>query len=614
MAPHDGGKWPAKPSQGGFVMVLAARRTTEPMQIDVEDVEEAAGRSGTSRLVLPSHVKSENNRLAGRETGEASIFAHPAAVRKISTRANDQLLELAKGRAFSPEILDEAPPFFWGAEISSSRLDAYYTRMAKSTLKNFAEGAAAGVSFQNSHSTRELGIGYSLTGSFKNGGGADNEENPMRVEASFYTIPGLQAGSLSTDMFIRGVLAGIYRDVSVGFYGGTMTCSVCGQDIWSWDCWHIPGVEYEGIDPKTGDPSGERELAIAWINDAYLAEVSVVYDGATPGAAILKAEQEAEAGRMKPATARMLEARYRIKLPGAERRYASAEVPSPPKEEKMGTQAATRDAGAPATAAEETQVAAAEAAVVPAPEVSPVDAERAAIAEIVSSTDTIADGDVSNIPAEAGEARSEASVTVAEAAAPAPAVEAAAPAPVVEAPNPGQNTAPAAPVVSTPEQRAAIEQVVAAPVQPPDPAIAGYAHVRAALREAGVPDTTDPAQAIRSLVRTIHTLRPQAADGVVYRTDLIEETLAEGVRAFGPSWDVEMYRGMCQGLSIPHIKRMRDDFSAKGGTNFPGGRATTEAAADAPSAPSGQQTAAEQRGQIDDLWDGPMPVPDALFR
>jgi len=41
-----------------------------------------------------------------------------------------------------------------------------------------------------------------------------------------------------------------------------------------------------------------------------------VYDGATPGAAILQAQKAAEAGRITAIQARLIEQRYRINLPG----------------------------------------------------------------------------------------------------------------------------------------------------------------------------------------------------------------------------------------------------------------------------------------------------------
>ena len=66
-----------------------------------------------------------------------------------------QLTALARTKALDPSIFDDErfAPFFWTAEISNNRLDAYFTRMAPSSLKNYAEDAKRGVSFQDSHQT-----------------------------------------------------------------------------------------------------------------------------------------------------------------------------------------------------------------------------------------------------------------------------------------------------------------------------------------------------------------------------------------------------------------------------------------------------------------------------
>jgi len=60
----------------------------------------------------------------------------------------------------------------------------------------------------------------------------------------------------------------------------------------------------------------EIVLATAWVHDAELSEVSSVFDGATPGAAIIKAQTEAEAGRLNARQIALLESRYRVALPG----------------------------------------------------------------------------------------------------------------------------------------------------------------------------------------------------------------------------------------------------------------------------------------------------------
>lgn len=246
-------------------------------------------------------------------------FAVPARVQQtVAERATD-LLAIAKQRIYDPAILDERAPFFWSAEISSDLIDAYYTHMLPSTLTNFAADAKAGVAFLPGHNHRELPFGHSLDAMMESA--ADPERT--RVVADFYTLSGLKLNGVTTDDLIAGIRSGILRDVSVGFYGGQHLCDICGRDYWDWDCMHIPGLKYE---VKQGDVV-RLVLSTFGVEGARLSEVSSVFDGATPQAGVLKAEREAAEGRLRPDAIRILEERYRVKLPVAKRQFAGANTP-----------------------------------------------------------------------------------------------------------------------------------------------------------------------------------------------------------------------------------------------------------------------------------------------
>src|SRR3990172_3285956 len=218
-------------------------------------------------------------------------------------------------------------PFVFSAEISSDRLDTYFTHMAESSLKNFAADASAGVSFLDSHNHFKLGFGQSLRGEFERG-------KVNRVLVDFYTVPGVRFGGQlsyeSTDDFIRALEAKLVRDVSVGIYGGDYICDICGNSLYDWqNCPHWPGVEY-----AVGDKGEKTVIATATIEDARLAEVSAVYEGATPGAMIQRATEMAEAGKLSPEMARQLEVKYRIKLPGAARSWPGIDKQDKPSLER----------------------------------------------------------------------------------------------------------------------------------------------------------------------------------------------------------------------------------------------------------------------------------------
>ena len=251
------------------------------------------------------------------ESGQ--VFAHPARViYQQSAGDAERWLEIVRAsRAADAGVFDERPPFFWPAEMSSQRLDAYFTRMdAGTTLRNFVDDATAGVAFQNSHRWYELPLGQSVEARL------EGEGEDRRAVAVFYTVPDLRLNEVNTSDFIAGVRAGIVRDVSVGFHGGKFVCDICGRDMLTdWKCEHIPGFTYQ---VGEGDAAKVATLATATIVDAHLSEVSAVYDGATPGAAILKAQREMDAGRLDARQAGLLEQRYRVRLVQPARTYGGA--------------------------------------------------------------------------------------------------------------------------------------------------------------------------------------------------------------------------------------------------------------------------------------------------
>lgn len=240
----------------------------------------------------------------------------------IVRAAPSDLLKLAKDRAPDPSIFDTYPPFVWQNEISSDRLDAYYTIMdPETTLPNYAADAAAGVAVLVGHDTRQLPVGQSLSGTLEHAGGV------TRVLSDAYALT-----DEATAPAINRVRAGVVRDISVGFSyrGAQCVCSICKRDMFrDWKCWHIPGMRYkrtDNVDDAVSDPNGE--LCTGLITNAHLSEYSLVYDGATPGAAVLQAQRNAEAGRITPQQAQLIEQRYRINLPG--KRLTSQGVTMPP--------------------------------------------------------------------------------------------------------------------------------------------------------------------------------------------------------------------------------------------------------------------------------------------
>lgn len=283
-------------------------------------------------------------RLADQVAG--LVFAHPARILDLHTRAKadadweipeSDLMKLARKAAPDPSIFEQEgrAPYFSAAEISSGRVDAYFTRMAKSSLKNYAKDADRGVAVLPGHDHHALPYGYSLRGQYFEPSATDPESG--RVVAHAYMIPGLNLSGLNTADVIDGIKAGIIRDVSIGFYGGEYICNICGMDMLrSWDCWHWPGMEYaigdDGYDPATGkkNPKAETKLCIADVENAGLSEFSHVYDGATPNAMILRAQFAITEKLIKPDVVAVLEQRYRHRFPQVARSFGGVDVQPQP--------------------------------------------------------------------------------------------------------------------------------------------------------------------------------------------------------------------------------------------------------------------------------------------
>lgn len=451
-------------------------------------------------------VDDPADQTTDRPTLRSPIYHAPAAVeyvRVTDVTGGQDWLARARDRALDPAIFDEHEPWFFQATISNNRLDAYHTRMAPSSLKNYADHAEAGVAFQDSHRVDGLErmLGRSLFGKFVSGVGS----GVARTDAGFFTLRGLDP---VIDTFEKKMRAGLARDVSIGFYGGTFRCSICGRDVLrDWDCPHLPGWTYQTLD-KEGKPTGEEVVAFAWIEDANLAEASVVYDGATPGAALIAASRLAQSGDLSPEMVEMLRHQYRHVVEMGQYPFLVPSSGSPVKRAGAAPTDVTPLAIDPQT--EESSM-------------PPADDKAGAARAIVT-------------PADTGAAATQ--------------------------------TQPAVQIIATAGTNVS-----------PDP-----------VHDLVVRLGGDPVGGLDYLEAEITRLRPLARDGETYRTDLVAEAIAEGVRALGNDFQAETYRGLLATAAIETVKRMRDDWRAIGDKTFTRGRQSVDSALSAPdgtTAPAG---------------------------
>jgi hypothetical protein len=240
--------------------------------------------------------------------------------------STDDLLAAISERVPDPSVFAERPPVFVRATASNRNLDSYYTRMAESTLRQYAANAGEGVSVLNSHNGGSLGFGQTFDGRYVAG-------NQPRTEIDFYVQRGLRLNEVANDDLIDALRGGSVKDVSVGFVPGWYRCGICDARMERFygmtvpTCGHWPGDEL-AVSEK--DPSKGTRTAFAWVEDARLSELSIVFDGSTPGAMVtsVRARQALDDSATPPQIREALEARY-----SQARTFAGAEIP-PPQEVK----------------------------------------------------------------------------------------------------------------------------------------------------------------------------------------------------------------------------------------------------------------------------------------
>lgn len=70
-------------------------------------------------------------------------------------------------------------------------------------------------------------------------------------------------------------------------------------------------------------------------------------------------------------------------------------------------------------------------------------------------------------------------------------------------------------------------------------------------------------------------LEPQAVDGAQYRSDLVADALAQGIRAQGNDFDKDLYEATLRNAPLALVKRMRDDWKRVADELLPSGRQTS---------------------------------------
>lgn len=181
-------------------------------------------------------------------------------------------------------------------EAASNRFIAdRYAFLGLKTLQNMAEDARNGFAILTRHATGggfagdgENPYGRTFAGSFE-----QRNDGVARVLVQFYMLTNHSpngANAPSTDDLHRGLVGGTLFDVSAGLaFGGDdlMLCDVCGRDLFSAECKHVPGTVHEMTAAEIAKQSARgvpKGCATYTMEGWRTGEVSIVYNGAVPHA------------------------------------------------------------------------------------------------------------------------------------------------------------------------------------------------------------------------------------------------------------------------------------------------------------------------------------------
>ncbi len=257
--------------------------------------------------------------------------------------ATDRDLGLINAGARSPLKRDEV--YVFSGWISNGEPDSYRTRMdPETTLRNFVADAIKGRGLCIAHAPSRGGfmgpvgeaaatmpVGKSYFGEL-----VDRPDHPGKwVRHDWYIVRGVAIpGGMKTDDVIRNIETGVWNRLSIGFTlnpiegrkRGFYRCEICGNNLMSKDCEHIPGLEYEGKE------------CIATVVDGSEREASLVYLNAAQGTVVCKARALAAGGRLEERQIEQFEQMHGIRIiqPGGDKALgASKKTGSTPETAKQ---------------------------------------------------------------------------------------------------------------------------------------------------------------------------------------------------------------------------------------------------------------------------------------
>lgn len=281
-----------------FAQVINGRLTAlaSGLRAAASRLPQTDGLSSQTKNAARAVIQSYMSKIHGGDE-ERSILPYASVVpleRSVGglLHARDSQADIPEGllrQLHDPSVVEDTPLYWFRTVASNASEDHYGTIMQPDSLRNYAGDAEDGLPFCNSHQHEELPFGRTYAGRFHQGRG----QSLARTEMDVYVPYDMNVNGVDTTHFIKAVRAGVARDVSISFDPDRIVCSLDGRnmprsilDLLSADpedptapCRHIPGVTYLA--------EGKKQRALGLIHGAHCLELSPVFRGATPGAAIV---------------------------------------------------------------------------------------------------------------------------------------------------------------------------------------------------------------------------------------------------------------------------------------------------------------------------------------
>jgi hypothetical protein len=168
---------------------------------------------------------------------------------------------------------------------------AYFSYLTPRSIQNFVMDVngklrskdAPSVGYYLNHDTTSrlpLGVLFDANES--------GEEQDLEFRHKVFLPLNYSTGDVTVEDYIKSVEMGMSEQVSVGFISNKLTCRICGDDIRSFKCPHMPGGRY-----NVGTEEEPKFVVCSYdVDEARLMEVSAAWRGALPGARILSIDNQ----------------------------------------------------------------------------------------------------------------------------------------------------------------------------------------------------------------------------------------------------------------------------------------------------------------------------------